>query len=326
MDVKIQQARNAKVENSPWFKVEVIESTTTIPTEAAIELIAESATNEVLNEEEVPVETNFELMEEHLEEEDYEEPFERIYEQDYDKYHEEIILNTEEMKSEEDETFEIVKEQSADGDEETFEEPLSQHQQPLPPSSSFKVNKEEQPFNGKDKYAVKDKDVIIKNPDRNSYAYRVYECFFCRLKFAGRNTYKAHDCEVKELKCEVEGCDRVFTKQSGYNQHIVRIHGHVKQSKHFCPFCKQVLHTSENQFKIHCKQCSKELISKEQKVIRCEVCQKECKNLKSYTVHKMFHDARNLVKINDKSSITEPIYASKGPVSKNPQHLISKYF
>lgn len=121
---------------------------------------------------------------------------------------------------------------------------------------------------------------------------------------------------MKEVKCEVEGCDKVFTKQSGYNQHIVKIHGHLKKSKHFCPICKQVLNASDSQFKAHCKQCSKESMNKEQKMIQCEVCKKECKNLKSYTVHKMFHDARNLVKINDDSgSKKAPIFSGKGPVS-----------
>lgn len=169
-------------------------------------------------------------------------------------------------------------------------------------------------FNDKDKYQVVDKEAIIKNPNRNTYAYRIYECFFCRLKFAGRKTFKAHDCQVKEVKCEVEGCTKVFTKQSGYNQHIVKIHGHLKKSKHFCPICKQVLNVSEAQFKIHCKQCSKESSNKEQPII-CEICNKECKNLKSYVVHKMFHDARNIVKVNDESgSKKAPVFTGKGPV------------
>lgn len=33
----------------------------------------------------------------------------------------------------------------------------------------------------KDIYSVTDADAIIKNPDRNSFALRIYECFFCRL-------------------------------------------------------------------------------------------------------------------------------------------------
>lgn len=35
--------------------------------------------------------------------------------------------------------------------------------------------------NEKDIYNITDVDTIIKNPDRNSFALRIYECFFCRL-------------------------------------------------------------------------------------------------------------------------------------------------
>ena len=35
--------------------------------------------------------------------------------------------------------------------------------------------------NDKDIYNITDVDTIIKNPDRNSFALRIYECFFCRL-------------------------------------------------------------------------------------------------------------------------------------------------
>lgn len=84
---------------------------------------------------------------------------------------------------------------------------------------------------------------------------------------------QTHDCQVKEVKCEVKGCEKVFTKQSGYNQHIVKIHGHMKLSKHFCAICKQVINASDIQFKEHRKQCYKEFSSKEQ-IIECEVCKK----------------------------------------------------
>lgn len=155
------------------------------------------------------------------------------------------------------------------------------------------------------------KEKIIKNPDRNSYAYRIYECFFCRLKFAGKNTYKNHACLVRQVQCEVEGCEKMFTKQSGYSQHIMKVHGHLKMSKHFCPLCKQVIVVSDTQFKQHCKQCNKEF-SKKQQNIECEICKKQCKNLKSYTVHKMFHDSRNLIKNSDGSA---SLFGSvKGPV------------
>lgn len=101
---------------------------------------------------------------------------------------------------------------------------------------------------------------------------------------------------MKEVKCEVEGCDKFFNKLSGYNTHVVKVHGLLKTSKHFCPICKNVVMSTENQFKMHCRQCNKESEKKDSdNPIECEVCQKRCPNLKSYTVHKLFHDARNLV-------------------------------
>lgn len=48
-------------------------------------------------------------------------------------------------------------------------------------------DEEEDEFQGipeppeKDIYNITDVDAIIKNPDRNSFALRIYECFFCRL-------------------------------------------------------------------------------------------------------------------------------------------------
>lgn len=182
--------------------------------------------------------------------------------------------------------------------EENYVDVIDQFQNEIDEANNFKEEKDDDDniFKVKDKYDVVNKEAVIKNPDRNSVAYRIYECFFCRLKFAARKIYNAHVCSAKEIKCQLEGCSKVFTKKSGYMQHIVKVHNHLRVLKHFCPLCKQVIVASETQFKKHCKHCNKELSSKEQ-IIECEVCKKKCKNLKSYTVHKMFHDSRNLAKI-----------------------------
>jgi hypothetical protein len=189
------------------------------------------------------VEQNFELVEEHLEEE--------IYDENYEHY---PIEKIKECNSDEEMIVEVMEESDL----------------------IAKIEADEDEF--KDSCV---KETVIKNPDQNVFAYRIYECFFCKLKFAGRKTYKAHECQVKEVKCEVDGCEKIFTKQSGYNQHIVKIHGHMKTSKHFCAICKQVINSTDEQFKQHRKQCSKELLTKEQ-VIECEICKKV--KFKNYSI------------------------------------------
>ncbi|KAG5680452.1 hypothetical protein PVAND_009960 [Polypedilum vanderplanki] len=288
MDQKIEKIQSIKGNEKPWFKVEVIE-TTGDDVEVEMGTIVEEQQYEVIEEE-------------HLEDVVYDYPTETSYVHDYSKFQNEESLMIEDEDDDEEEDEENIIEIDEEGVEVTPVEYVRRH-----------VN-DDVLFNEKDKYNIVDKDAVIKNPDRNSYAYRIYECFFCRLKFAGRKTYKAHDCQVKEVKCEVDGCEKVFTKQSGYNQHIMKIHGRLKRSKHFCPICKQVLNVSEIQFKQHCKQCSKDSNNKEQ-IIECEICKKKCKNIKSYVVHKMFHDAKNIVKvIDDNGSKKAPVFSGKGPV------------
>lgn len=124
---------------------------------------------------------------------------------------------------------------------------------------------------------------------------------------------------MKEVKCEVEGCDKFFNKLSGYNTHVVKVHGLLKTSKHFCPICKNVIMSTENQFKLHCRQCNKESQKKDSDYpIECEICKKKCPNLKSYTVHKLFHDNRNLIGMSEKGSLA--LYP-KGPVICEVRHL-----
>jgi THAP domain len=182
----------------------------------------------------------------------------------------------------------------------------------------------------KDIYNTTDPDAIITNRDRNTFALRVYECFFCRLvrnildvwcfdvllnfifsqKFAGKKTYKAHECQVKEVKCEVDGCDKLFNKLSGYNTHVVKVHSLLKTSKNFCPICKNVIMATENQFKLHRRKCVKDSEKNDSETpIECEICKKLCPNLKSYTVHKLFHDSKKLIG-NERGGLN----LSKGPL------------
>lgn len=127
------------------------------------EVIDEISMEEVVEE----VEQGFDLIEEHLEDEVYDE---NVYDHSYPGY-----------------SIEDVTEAHSDDDDEMIEEVIEAHDFIF--DKSIKVEQDEI-LNSKDKYEVVDKDEIIKNPERNSFAYRVYECFFCKLKFYGRKTYK----------------------------------------------------------------------------------------------------------------------------------------
>lgn len=117
---------------------------------------------------------------------------------------------------------------------------------------------------------------------------------------------------VKEVKCEVEGCSKFFNKLSGYNTHVVKVHGLLKTARHFCPICRNVVMATENTFKQHFRQCNKDSERKDSdNPIECEVCKKKCPNLKSYTVHKLFHDSRNLIGLTEKKNAS---LGTKGPV------------
>lgn len=115
---------------------------------------------------------------------------------------------------------------------------------------------------------------------------------------------------MKEVKCEVEGCDKLFNKLSGYNTHVVKVHSLLKTSKNFCPICKNVIMATENQFKLHRRKCVKESEKNDSETpIECEICTKLCPNLKSYTVHKLFHDSKKLIG-NERGGLN----LSKGPL------------
>lgn len=292
LDQRLQVIRNLKTEERPWFKYEPIP-------------------------EEEQQQTSIEIIEEHLDDNisyvgDEEDDF---HAEEYDThgfvtYKMEVPDETKEFRQiivkEEIEKYEpmddIIEQTDPDFDEE-FEEADEDD------DDDFSLLPEQ---SEKDVYTVTDNDAIIKNPERNTFALRIYQCFFCRLKFAGKKTFKAHDCQVKEVKCEFDSCDKYFNKLSGYNTHVVKVHGLLKTSKHFCPICKNVVMSTDNQFKLHCRQCNKDSEKKNSdNPIECEICKKRCPNLKSYTVHKLFHDTRNLVGAGEKG--ISGMFA-KGPV------------
>lgn len=162
------------------------------------------------------------------------------------------------------------------------------------------------PIHGVDEYSVSNTEEIIKNPERNRFCFKIYECFFCKLKFAGRKTYVAHKCKVSEVQCEQ--CDKVFNRIQAYNSHVAHVHGSLPISKNFCPLCKTVIYSTLNQFKQHKRSCNKET---KNQPIQCEICSKMCNNLKGYSIHKIFHETRNYTTSTGEKIVSEGLNPSK---------------
>jgi len=162
----------------------------------------------------------------------------------------------------------------------------------IPTKKSYKKPK----ITTKDKYKDIDSSGVIKNPDRNNFCNRIYECFFCCLKFAGKTTYRAHECTVKERRCSIAGCEKSFKKINVYNFHITKVHELERVSRKVCLTCKSIFYRTEEELKNHKRECEKEHNDKNQ-VIVCEICEKRCANVQNYNVHKLFHDSRNMVNI-----------------------------
>lgn len=161
------------------------------------------------------------------------------------------------------------------------------------------------PIHGVDEYTATTEE-IIKNPERNRFCFKIYECFFCKLKFAGRKTYIAHKCKVSEVQCEQ--CDKVFNRIQAYNSHVAHVHGSLPISKNFCPLCKTVIYSTLNQFKQHKRSCNKET---KNQPIQCEICSKVCNNLKGYSIHKIFHETRNYTTSKGEKIVSEGLNPSK---------------
>lgn len=180
------------------------------------------------------------------------------------------------------------------------------------------------PAQGVDEYEMVSTDDIIKNPERNRFCFRIYECFFCKMvsqfflqflyflnfklqKFAGRKTYVAHKCPISQIKCEK--CDKTFSKLQAYNSHLSHVHDSLPITKNYCPICKTVIIATRNQFKHHRRLCNKKasLVT-----IECEICGKICNNLKGYSIHKLFHETRNYTTSTGEKIASEGLNVSKG--------------
>lgn len=154
LDQKLQSIRNLKTEERPWFK-----------------------DDEMFEEE--PQNSHIEIIEEHLDDnisyvgdEDEDFKMESFDNQDFETYSNHLIVKDEEKV---DNAIVYVIDQSEGNCETSYE------------NHDEEDEDDEENFFGmteqadKDIYHISDIDAIIKNPERNSFALRVYECFFCRL-------------------------------------------------------------------------------------------------------------------------------------------------
>lgn len=140
-----------------------------------------------------------------------------------------------------------------------------------------------------------------------------YECFFCKQvsandcvsslqfqniyipqKFAGRTTYKKHDCPVREIACPLEGCGKLFSTQTGYSTHISTLHKLPRISRQVCLICNFSAVRSEEEFHEHCRRCNvKSVKTSSKKPVTCRLCSKQCKNPEALSAHMLFHVQNN---------------------------------
>lgn len=131
-------------------------------------------------------------------------------------------------------------------------------------------------FFGKDLYNPMDTSAVIINAERQHFALRIYECFFCRLKFGGKATFKAHECQVKQIPCPTDGCEKRFTSQSGYNCHIKNLHKLPVVKKLYCKCCKTVFCFTAEEFLEHSRKCENDSAKQVgSHSVQCSICDKE---------------------------------------------------
>jgi THAP domain len=169
LDQKLTTIRNINIEDHPWYKFE--------------EVSAEVSEDE---QEEIEQQTQIDIIEEHLDDnisyvgdnddEDYhnetfdEHQFE-TYKMEMDsKDFQHIIAKDDAMK--EDEAMDIIEQTETDFDPD-FDHTIEEDEE----NDDYNDTTDE----FKDVYHIVDPDGVIKNPERNTFALRVYECFFCRL-------------------------------------------------------------------------------------------------------------------------------------------------
>lgn len=102
-----------------------------------------------------------------------------------------------------------------------------------------------------------------------------------------------HECSVKEITCDIPNCGKRFTKLSGFNSHIRKLHKLPKLARYFCKFCKLSKTTTEEEFNAHCRKCEAIAIKALDNPVTCETCGKVCLNPKAFAIHMMFHKTGN---------------------------------
>lgn len=165
LDQKLQSIRNMNLDHHPWFKYQEM-------------------SEDEEEQEEIDQQTQIEIIEEHLDDNiSYvgdEEEFDETYDpHDFDPYKMEIqddtkdfhhiIIKEDTLKDEE---MDIIDHTEAVFDEADYDHTLDDDEE----NDEFNTSADY-----KDVYQVVDADGVVKNPERNSFALRVYECFFCRM-------------------------------------------------------------------------------------------------------------------------------------------------
>lgn len=171
-DQKLVNTRNHKI-YEPWFKIEEVEEEDQV--QGPIEIVEEHLDDNILYVGDEDDETYEEYDAQDFDAYKYEvQGHESKYEiQEVSKELCQLIDKSHEMKVEPIE--DIIMQEAFDSQFDNLEE------------AEEEEDDEEDEFQGmpepsdKDIYKVTDTEAIIKNPDRNSFALRVYECFFCRL-------------------------------------------------------------------------------------------------------------------------------------------------
>lgn len=116
---------------------------------------------------------------------------------------------------------------------------------------------------------------------------------FFPQKYAGKVTFAKHPCTVKDIKCQFPSCGKLFTKLSGFNSHITKLHKLPKIKRQYCSYCKLSKSTTEEEFKEHNKKCEKNAKSHVEVPVKCESCGKVCPTSRAFAIHMMFHTTGN---------------------------------
>lgn len=164
LDLKLQNIRSMKADENPWFKYEAMSDDE--PSQTHIEIIEEHlddniSYDEVGDEDEDFQDESFDVTNDFnsykMEIQNDPKEFQQIIIKEECK-----IESVDDIMEQNNHSFEAHYENDEDDDDDD-------EFQGMPEPSD------------KDVYNITDTEAIIRNPDRNSFALRIYECFFCRL-------------------------------------------------------------------------------------------------------------------------------------------------